>query len=110
MSGVQSLSEKYMISILLHVQKNPGCMKTELYRATSNNPNMPKRLDKLESLGLLVQTRTVYNGATVIVLTEKGMEVAKLLESIDRAILRSAGCDPSKEEGSSPDGQKRRRK
>mgnify|MGYP000729076390 CR=1 FL=1 len=106
MSGVQSLSEKYMISILLHVQKNPGCMKTELYRATSNNPN---RLDKLESLGLLVQTRTVYNGATVIVLTEKGMEVAKLLERIDRAILRSAGCDPSKEE-SPPNGQKRRRK
>ena len=109
MSGVQSLSEKYMISILLHVQKNPCCMKTELYRATSNNPNMPKRLDKLESLGLLVQTRTVYNGATVIVLTEKGMEVAKLLERIDRAIIRSAGCDPSKEE-SPPNGQKRRRK
>lgn len=109
MSGVQSLSEKYMIAILLHVQKNPGCMKTDLYKATSNNPNMPKRLDKLESLGLLVQTRAVYNGATMLDLTEKGMEVAKLLERIDRAIQRSAGCDPPKEE-SPPDGQKRRRK
>lgn len=89
MSEVRELSEKYMVSIILHIREHPGCLKTELYMATSNNPNIPRRLDKLESMGLLTQTRTRFNGPTTLDLTIKGEKVADGLKAIDLMMRES---------------------
>lgn len=83
MSEVRELSEKYMVSIILHIREHPGCLKTELYKAISHNPNMPKRLDKLESMGLLTQTQIRCNGPTTLDLTDRGEKVADGLKAVD---------------------------
>ncbi len=78
------LESKHMISILLFLSNNDGCMKTELYSAVSNNPRMPEKLDDLESAGLLRLERNSESRAVRIYLTKLGASIGRSLQDIDR--------------------------
>lgn len=83
---VKLLEGKHMISTLLFIDGNDGCMKTDLYRAVSTNPRMPEKLDTLEAAGLLVQDSSGNANTVRLYITESGRKVAAMLRSIDDAI------------------------
>ena len=83
MSAYEILDRKHVIATILFIYRNPGCMKTELYEATSRNAQMPKRLDELESIGLLTQNRSGLSGTTILKLTSKGVRIAECLEQMN---------------------------
>lgn len=83
MSGIQVLEERHMVSVILFLKDNDGCMKTELYSSVSNNPRMPAKLDSLESAGLIRQEQSPESRAVRIHLTDLGREVASLLSELD---------------------------
>lgn len=83
MSDVSELEGKHILSILMFVKKNEGCLKTDLYEAVSHNPRMPDKLDLLERDGLIRQRKRDTRGATALFLTDKGEKVVTLIEEID---------------------------
>ena len=84
--GASSLEEKHMISILLYLNLNRRCQKIEIYHNVSTNPRIPDKLNDLEEMGLITQEPTEGSRATTVSLTPKGIEVANLLQNIDRLI------------------------
>ncbi len=72
-----------MMTTLMYIQKNPGCMKTDVYDAVSRNPKMPEKFQVLQSMGLLEQRTMDSRGKTSLCLTEKGNRVASLLENLE---------------------------
>ena len=80
------LENRHSIAILLALNDGP-CTKMDLYRMVSKNPRMPDKISDLEGAGL-VSTRVLENRATLVELTEKGRDVARLLGRAD-VMMRS---------------------
>lgn len=98
MNNISMLDKRYMMPVILFVHRNPKCIKTELYNATSRSAHMPDRLDELESLGLLTQTRAGLTGMTILELTSKGERIAECLEFISDVMKEDSGNDGSPDE------------
>ena len=73
-----------MISIMLYLLDNDGCIKTDLYRDVSNNPRMPSKLDDLETAGLVIQEPAPDSKAVRLHLSDLGRKVSSLLAEADR--------------------------
>lgn len=82
-NGIRVLEARHMISIVLYLSENDGCIKTDLYRDVSNNPRMPSKLDELESSGLIVQEQSPDSNAVRLRLTDTGRRVSALLSEAD---------------------------
>ncbi len=82
-TGLTLFEERHMISILLYVSENEGCMKTDLYKAVSHNPRMPDKLNLLENAGLLIQDTSKNTNLVRLTLTEKGQAAVNDLKSLD---------------------------
>ena len=77
------LEEKHMVSIIIYLAENDGCMKTDVYMDVARNSRMPEKLGMLEDAGLIVMNKA--GGAVQIHMTEVGREVAgqlRMLESV----------------------------
>ncbi len=80
--GILVLEGKHMISTMLYLLSNDGCIKTDIYRGVSNNPRMPEKLNLLEDAGLIRQESYPENRSVRIFLTDMGREVGNGLMSI----------------------------
>jgi DNA-binding HxlR family transcriptional regulator len=80
------LEERHVISILVFLQRNGQSKRIDLYNAVSTNPNMPKKIDRLESLGLVKQRREHCTHTTYVSLTPTGEEVVGLLRRMEDAM------------------------
>ncbi len=78
--------EKHMISTMLYLVGHDGCSKTELYRAVSNNPRMPQKLDILEESGLIRQESSSESRSVRLHLTEAGKAVGSDLIGISNIL------------------------
>lgn len=83
---VDMLSEPYMIPIIMYLYGNGDCKKTDLYRAVSRNATMPRKLNDLESMGLITQENPLGRTWTNIHLTNMGHDVAEKLLDIDNTM------------------------
>ncbi len=81
--GVYSFEEKHLISIMMFLSVNRECRKIEIYENVTSNPRIPEKLDKLESLGLITQSRVRGDRFTTVKITEKGIKVVEHLTQID---------------------------
>lgn len=77
------LEEKHMVSILLYLMDNDGCMKSQLYDSVSRTLRMPDKLDMLEDTGLIVQDSNGPYRSVRIRLTDLGRGVCRELEAIE---------------------------
>ena len=77
------LEEKHMVSILLFLMDNDGCMKSQLYSSVSRGIRMPDKLDMLEDAGLIVQEENGPFRSVTLRLTELGRGVCKELVEIE---------------------------
>ena len=75
---------KYMLSMILYLDKMSPVLKSDLYNDISRGAGMPGKIDDLRKLGLLEVYYTARTTANVIVITEKGKKVAaKIRELMD---------------------------
>ena len=84
--GAEGFEEKHLLSIMMFLSMNGECRKIEIYENVSSNPRIPQKLDRLESMGLLTQKYDSNLRSTVIKLTSKGMEAAKIINELDRRL------------------------
>lgn len=87
--NLEVLDSKHMMTTLLHLYRNGPMNKTSLYNRVCRNPNMPQKLVLLEDAGLIMQMGT-DNRATLVVLTEKGEIIAKIIAELDKALKPSS--------------------
>lgn len=76
--------EHHMLAILMYVDSNPYCMKTNIYEGVSRNPRMPDKIHKLREAGLIEGVRT--GNQTYYILTERGSSVAELFVQVAHRI------------------------
>lgn len=80
------LENTHSIAIMIYLLENPGCKKTQLYRAISSNSRMPDKLNELEDAGLV--TQTCVDGLSVSLnLTDLGFDVASRLEDVEQMLV-----------------------
>ena len=83
-SVIGMMEGKYMLSMILYLDKMSPVLKSDLYNDISRGAGMPGKIDDLRKLGLLEVYYTARTTANVIVITEKGKKVAaKIRELMD---------------------------
>ena len=75
------LADTHVIPILLFVEENQDCTRTDVYTKVTRTVNTPRKIDSLTSAGLLEQTHV--GPACRLRLTGTGREVARLIREID---------------------------
>ena len=78
--------EKHLINIMLYLITNGPSRKIYIYQGVSSNPRMPDKINSLESMGLVNQDMDDSSRSTIVSLTKLGMDVAKLLEEMDKLL------------------------
>lgn len=79
---ISVLEGRHVLMTLMYISDNEGCTKTQLYAAVSRNGNMPRKLDELESAGLIEQTGYRDSGTVRLSLTDLGRRVSGKLSEI----------------------------
>lgn len=81
---ISVLEGRHVLMTLMYISENEGCTKTQLYAAVSRSGNMPRKLDELESAGLIEQTGYRDSGTVRLSLTDLGRRVSGKLCEISR--------------------------
>ena len=75
------LCDTHTIPILMFLSEHGPCVKSDIYRTVGRNANMPRKLETLESVGLISIEDLGNRG--VVSLTDLGERVARELGDID---------------------------
>lgn len=82
-SPLSVLCDTHAIPILLHIDGRGACTKSEIYREVGNNANMPRKLESLADSGLIEMEPKGDGRTTMVLLTDTGGRVVKLLRDIE---------------------------
>lgn len=88
------LADWHVIPMLLFVEGNQDCTRTDVYTKVARDVNMPRKIDKMASAGLLEQTHV--GPACRLRLTGAGREVAIRIREIDD-LMRATGTETDRE-------------
>ena len=80
------LCDTHTIPILLFVEANGRCTKSDIYREVGRHANMPKKIDRLEDSGLIELEPKGDGRTTLVLLTDMGGCVVKLLHDNENAM------------------------
>ena len=79
---IQILEGVHVLSLLIFVNSMSPVIKTDIHAHVSRCAGMNDKIDDLVGLGLLKVYHTARNNTNIVVITEKGREVAKRLQEI----------------------------
>ena len=79
------LEEKHMVSIIMYLAENDGCMKTNVYTDVARNSRMPEKLGMLEDAGLIAQKANGFRTVR-LELTDLGKKVCEELTIIENLL------------------------
>jgi len=79
---IDSMEGKYMLSIVLYLDKMSPVLKSDLYNDVSRGSSMPDKIETLRKLGILEIYYTARTTANVLVITDKGRRVASIIRSM----------------------------
>ena len=82
----QLLQERHVMSIMLYLNENGSCGKTEIYGAVSRGTRMPDKLINLERYGLIEIVDRSGNSRTTVFLTDKGRRVGELISAMKEVV------------------------
>ena len=81
---MDSLESKYIMSLILYLDRMSPTVKSDIYNDVSRSATMPGKIDTLERLRLIQVYRTAHTNTNVVVITDKGRKVAeKIRELVD---------------------------
>ena len=78
---IQVLCDPHIIPMLMFLKDNGPARKTDIYRTVGRSANMPAKIQRMESAGLV--TVDVVGISEVVGLTDLGGSVAGRLAEID---------------------------
>ncbi len=81
---VKVLCDRHVIPILLHIQENGACTRTDIYGTIGHSANIPSKIDILIDAGLVDIEEAGRIG--ILSLTDLGSLVAERLLEIDDAM------------------------
>lgn len=81
-SAIGIMEGKYMLSMILYLDRMSPVLKSDLYNDISRGAGMPGKIDDLRKMGLLEVYYTARTTANVIVITDKGRKVAKAIRDL----------------------------
>ena len=79
---IQILEGVHVLSLLIFVSNMSPVIKTDIHAHVSRCAGMNDKIDDLAGLGLLKVYHTARNNTNIVVITEKGKEVADRLQAI----------------------------
>ena len=79
------LEEKHMVSIIMYLAENDGCMKTDVYLDVARNSRMPEKLGMREDAGLIEQKANGFRTVR-LELTDLGKKVCEELMIIENLL------------------------
>ena len=79
------LEEKHMVSIIVYLAENDGCLKTDVYSGVARNSRMPEKLGMLEDAGLIEQKANGFRMVR-LELTDLGKKVCEELIIIENLL------------------------
>jgi len=83
-SVMDSIESKYMLSLILYLDRTSPTVKSDIYNDVSRSATMPGKIDALIDMGLIQVYRTAHTNTNVVVITDKGRKVAeKIRELLD---------------------------
>ena len=77
------LCDQHAIPILLFVEGREVCTKSDVYRNIGHHSNMPRKLESLADSGLIEMEPKGDGRTTMVLLTDMGGRVVKLLRDIE---------------------------
>ncbi|MBR2254326.1 MAG: hypothetical protein IJ856_00670 [Candidatus Methanomethylophilaceae archaeon] len=86
---VEVFESRHTIMILLFLEKEGPCSKSELYAAVSRNPNMPRKIELLEEHGLISRRPVLGKYQESLSITDKGREFVDRIRELE-SILEQA--------------------
>jgi len=84
------LEGKYMIRLILYLDKMSPVVNTDIYNDVARNEGMPRKLDALRDAGIVEMYRTPRTNMNIIAITPKGKAIAEHF----KAILEIMETDP----------------
>ena len=81
-SVIESLEGKYILSLILYLDKMSPTVKSDIYNDISRSATMPGKIDTLRKLGIVEVYRTTHTNTNVVVITEKGRKVAEAIKDM----------------------------
>ena len=85
-TSLKVLEQKHVLSLILYLDKMSPVLKTDIYNDISRCTNMLEKLEGLRSIGLVEIYNTGRTNSNIIVITEKGRGVAKLIGELKTLI------------------------
>lgn len=83
-STVESIESKYILSLILYLDRMSPTVKSDIYSDISRSATMPDKIETLHKLGLIQIYKTAHTNTNVVVITDKGRRVAdKIRELVD---------------------------
>ncbi len=77
------LCDQHAIPILLFLEGRGVCTKSDVYRNIGHHSNMPRKLESLADSGLIEVEPKGDGRTTMVLLTDMGGRVVKLLRDIE---------------------------
>ena len=81
-SVLSFLEGKYVLSLILYLDKMSPVVKSDIYNDIARSSGMSKKIDDLYRLGIVEIYLTAHTNTNVVVITDKGREVAALIRNI----------------------------
>ncbi len=81
-SSLEMLEGKYVLRILLYLDKMSPVLKTDIYNDLSRSAGMSDKIEDLHHLGLLEMYSTSRANACVVVITDKGRKVVEIIRQM----------------------------
>ncbi len=79
---IQKLEGKHVLSLIVYLDSVSPVVKSDIYNDISRSVNMASKLNDLYYMGLIEVYGTGRTNTNVIVITDKGREVAKMIKQI----------------------------
>lgn len=81
-TALERLEGKHVLTMIMYIDSHSPLTKTDIYNDISRSTGVMRKIDELRDMGLIDIYTTGRTNLNVIVITEKGKQVAEVIRSM----------------------------